>query len=151
MGVIIQPLYTQQFDKKGMPSVSPRINSLFAEFLSRYEEWQSFHKRELWWLTLVMLFGSVSLACMTYSFYSRSASLINLGLFIIALRNYLKIRQSTNHLYVNVHILHHHLLGKLDVGFCDHRSPCQCADQFKKYVWETYRISLYGDMLKDRE
>lgn len=113
----------------------------------RYREWQFYQKRELGWLTVTMTLGLVSLATWMYVPLAGGVNFTLLLLFIGALRRYLSVRKRVNHLYINVHILHHHLMGKLDVGFCEHQGVCQCAEQFKKYVWEHYRISLYEDVV----
>lgn len=147
MGVIIQPLYTQKLIQKSVPAVSPRMDRLFNEFLVRYKEWHSFQKSELRWLFATLFLGLASLTTWMYLVYAWGVNFVLLLSFIEVLRHYLRVRQCANHLYINVHILHHHLLGKLDVGFCDHQGPCQCSDQFKRYVWEHYGISLYGDRL----
>lgn len=147
MGVIIQPLYTQKLKHKSVPAVSPRMDRLFTEFLVRYKEWHSFQRRELWWLAGTMILGMVCLTIWMYPLYAWGVNFALCLLFMLIFRHYLRVRQFANHLYINVHILHHHLLGKLDVGFCDHQGPCQCSDQFKRYVWEHYGISLYGDRM----
>ncbi|HVJ50292.1 hypothetical protein [Desulfitobacterium sp.] len=147
MGVLIQPLYKQKLKQQVVPAVSPGMERLFTEFLVRYKEWHSSRKCELRWLTATMLLGVASLTYWMYPIYAWNVNLILFLSFIGVLRHYLIVRQLANHLYINVHILHHHLLGKLDVGFCDHQGPCQCSEQFKRYVWDHYRISLYGDRL----
>lgn len=145
MGVIIQTCDIQKVKQEGMPAISPQMDRLFTEFLVRYRELQSYQKRELGWLTAIMILGLASLATWMYLPFAWGVNLTLLLLFLGVLRRYLSVRKAVNHLYINVHILHHHLLGKLDVGFCDHQGTCQCAEKFKKYVWKYYRISFYGD------
>lgn len=147
MGVIIQPFYVQKVKHDGEPAISLQMERLFTEFLVRYTEWQSYQKRELGWLTATMILGLASLASWMYLPYAGGLDFALFLLFIGVLRRYLSVRQQVNHLYINVHILHHHLLGKLDVGFCNHQGECQCAEQFRKYVWKHFRISLYEDGL----
>ncbi|MEA4901229.1 hypothetical protein [Desulfitobacterium sp.] len=147
MGVIIHPLSVQNIKQDCMPTISPRMERLFKEFLSRYHEWRSYQKREIAWLTATMLMGLTNLA--TWASIP-SAWAINILLFLLflgVLHYYLSIKQKVTHLYINVHILYLHFLGKLEVGFCEHPGNCQCAEQFKKYVWEHYRISFYEDKL----
>lgn len=148
MGVIVQPLLiSRKTEKKGAPAISQSMDRLFTEFLVRYREWQSYQKRELGWLLATMTLGLTSLAFWMYFSFAWGMNIALLLLFIGILRRYLNVRNQVNHLYINVHILHHHLLGKLDVGFCNHLGECQCSEQFKKYVWDHYRISLYGDQV----
>lgn len=147
MGVIIQPFYVQKVKHDGAPAISPRMERLFTEFLVRYREWQFYQKREFAWLLTTLILGSTSLGTWMYLPYAWKLNFTSFFVFIGVLRRYLNVRQRVNHLYINVHILHHHLLGKLDVGFCIHQGDCHCVMQFKKYVWEHYRISLYGDGL----
>ncbi len=75
-------------------------------------------------------------------------SVVMLVFFYLASRHYLELNERVSHLYVNVHILHHHLIGKLEVGFCDHFEPCQCAENFRRYVIKNYSISLYDALLR---
>lgn len=147
MGVIIQPLYVKKTKTIISPAISPQMSRLFTEFLVRYEEWRAIQKRELEWLIVTLILGLTSLTFWTYPQIHWGIDIISLLLFIGVLRHYFRLKEYSNHLYVNVHILHHHFLGKLDVGFCDHQYPCQCADQFKAYVWKQYGISFYGDNL----
>jgi len=72
-------------------------------------------------------------------------SSITLVLLYFTIRHYLAMSVRANHLYVNVHILHHHLVGKLEVGFCDHLEPCHCVENFCSYVLKNYKISLLTD------
>lgn len=145
MGVIVQPLCVMEKKQKGMPVISPQMERLFTEFLVRYREWQTYQKLELGWLIVTMILGLMSLAVWMYLPFAWGVNLTLFLLFIGILRRYLSVKQQVTHLYINVHILHHHLLGKLEVGFCTHHDECPCAEQFKKYVWERYRISLYGE------
>lgn len=69
-------------------------------------------------------------------------SAVMLVFFYFASRHYLELNEQVSHLNVNVHILHHHLVGKLEVGFCEHLEPCQCAEDFRRYVTKNYNISL---------
>ena len=75
-------------------------------------------------------------------------SMVILVLFYFATRHYIEVNERVSHLYVNVYILQHHLLGKLEVGFCDHSEPCYCAENFRRYVVKKYSISLYNGPLR---
>ena len=75
-------------------------------------------------------------------------SMVMLVSFYFATGHYLEVSERVNHLYVNVHILHHHLIGKLEVGFCDHSEPCDCVENFRRYVVKKYSISLYNSSLR---
>ena len=147
MGVIIQPLSVARTKERTIPDLSPRINRLFTEFLIRYEKWRAVQKSELEWLIVTLILGLTSLTLWMYPLIHWGINLFSLLLFVGVLRRYLRVKEYSNHLYVNVHILHHHFLGKLEVGFCDHQYPCRCAEQFKAYVWKQYGISFYGDNL----
>lgn len=146
MGIIIQPLSVTKTKERTIPDLSPRMNRLFTEFLIRYEKWRMVQKSELEWLIVTLILGLTSLTLWMYPLIYWGI-IFSLLLFVGALRRYLKVKEYSNHLYVNVRILHHHFLGKLEVGFCDHQYPCQCAEQFKAYVWKQYGISFYGDKL----
>lgn len=147
MGVIIQPLSVAKTKENTIPDLSPRMKRLFTEFLIRYEKWRTVQKSELEWLIVTLILGVASLTLWMYPLIHWGINIFSLLLFAGTLRRYLKVKECSNHLYVNVHILHYHFLGKLEVGFCEHQYPCQCAEQFKAYVWKQYGISFYGDNL----
>lgn len=148
-GVICLPLRAGIIKHNpGLPVDSPRMAELFYEFLTRYEELQRAKEKEV----LSFVAGvSLGVGVLFFPWLSNSSGLAVCGLclmlFYLAIRKYLYYDELVNHLYVNVHILHHHLLGKMDVGFCSHSEPCNCAETFRRYVWKNYRISLYGGPL----
>lgn len=149
MGVFVQQLSTKGRETANNTFVPVHIRGLLKEFLKRYSELQELRQREMSWLIFVVLLGFLSLTSLM--FFSKTPLFVTLCLllaFILILRQYLILRNTSTHVYVNVHILHHHLLGKLDVGFCEHDSTCQCAENFRKYVWKEYKISLYGNLLE---
>ncbi len=132
--------------KSGLPVTSLHQERLFLEFLRWYKEFHEYRIKEYLWFSLVISVGSlllISFLILNYTFY---LSIVLLGLLLVALRKYLRIKESADHSYVNVHILKHHILGKLDVGFCQHPEPCSCAENFRRYVWVKYGISLYEKM-----
>lgn len=123
------------------PSV--RMAQLFYEFLNRYKDWK-LAKFQAKIGTIIILFLGL-LALLTPWFLPKTGVPMSLGilvLFYFAVRYYLEVNERVSHLYINVHILHHHLSGKLEVGFCDHYEPCHCAEDFQDYVLENYRISF---------
>lgn len=149
MGVFAQQLSTKGRETADSNFVPVHIRGLLKEYLRRYSELQKLRQREIGWLVSSLILGTLSLT----SLMVPSMSLFHLTLslilaFFLALRQYLIVRNISNHVYVNVHILHHHLLGKLEVGFCEHDSACQCAEDFRKYVWKKYRVSLRGNLLE---
>lgn len=148
MGILVQKLSTKGRETANYTFVPVHIRGLLNEFLRRYSELQKLRQREMSWLILVLLLGLLSLTSLMFlPTTPLFVSLCLLFAFFFILRQYLIVRNTSSHVYVNVHILHHHLLGKLDVGFCEHDSACQCAENFRKYVWSEYRVSLYGDLL----
>jgi hypothetical protein len=146
MGIFAQRLTSQRWETGDSALVPAHIRGLLNELLARYSEWQKIRRREASWLICVVILGFL---CLTVSMLSfKTPIFVTLGLlaaFVVVLRKYLLVRKISTHTYVNVHILHHHLLGKLEVGFCQHDSACQCAENFRKHVWRKYRISLYGN------
>jgi hypothetical protein len=148
MGVIVQPLLSKGREITECPSVPSHIRGLFFEFVKRYDEWQSLRRKEGCWLALVVFLGLLSLTSFMWMPYTTEWVTFGFFVFFIAiLTRYMAVKRDSIHAYVNVHILHHHLLGKLEVGFCDHEKGCQCAVNFRKYVWEEYQISLYGNSI----
>ncbi len=142
MGVFAQQVGTRKSELVEGKVIPIHLQGLVQEFLRRHEELQDLRKKELSWMIILTTVGSLSLwglMLVNSPFYYITILLA----FMMVLRQYLHIRKLSHHVYVNVHILYHHLLGKLEVGFCDHVIPCQCADNFKKYFWRTYGISFY--------
>ncbi len=140
-----------RFDQDGygyLPGASPRMWSLFREFLRRYRDLQRAQRRETFWLLVVIGLGMLVVFLPVPGHHNGVVlSLVCVGLLLLAARRYQAASRMVRHLGVNVHILYHHLLGKLEVGFCDHQVPCHCAEEFRCYVWKTYHISLYGTVL----
>lgn len=142
MGVFAQQVGTRRGELVEGKVIPIHLQGLVQEFLRRYDELQGLRKKELSWMVILTTVGSLSLwglMLVNSPFYLTT---ILLG-FMLVLRQYLRMRKLSHRVYVNVHILYHHLLGKLEVGFCHHVIPCQCADDFKKYFWRTYGISFY--------
>jgi len=132
-----------------LPVPSKRMGQLFYEFLSRYNEWKMAKLQETIWMFILFFFGSCVLLLPWFLLAKGLImSVVMLVLFYVASRYYLKLNERVSHLAVNVHILHHHLIGKLEVGFCDHREPCQCAENFRRYVVNNFNISLYDTLLR---
>ncbi|MGC7872438.1 hypothetical protein ACPUYX_13025 [Desulfosporosinus sp. SYSU MS00001] len=126
-----------------LPVTSARIAELFSEFLRRYYEWKSAQLKEMIIILLLLIVGGsiLSIPWLLPNF-GMTLSLCLLLSFYIAVKCYIAINRKVSHLYVNVHVLQHHLVGKVEVGFCDHREPCHCAEEFMDYVLRTYNISL---------
>ncbi|MDP4158430.1 MAG: hypothetical protein Q8911_01525 [Bacillota bacterium] len=143
MGVQGQFALSEVVGTPNPPFPSVRMAELFYEFLGRYQEWKTAKLKELIWMQIALCLG---LSCLfTPLFLPRIwmiMSLVILGLFFFVMRHYLEVNERVNHLHVNVYILHHHLIGKLEVGFCDHTEPCQCVENFRNYVLKHYGISL---------
>lgn len=128
---------------------SARMAQLFYEFLGRYKDWRM--------AKLQALVGTIIISCLGLFalfipwFLPKNGvwmSFMFLILFYFATRYYVQVNERASHLYVNVHILHHHLSGKLEVGFCDHHEPCDCVEDFRGYVLKNYRISFHGESLR---
>lgn len=145
--MLCQPVL-KTIDYQELPVPSLRMAKLFYEFLSRYNEWKAAKLQEA--LGIFMLFFLVlGIICILWFLPGRGLIIITvmLVLFYLAIRHYLDVNERVSHLYVNVYILHHHLIGKLEVGFCDHGEPCHCVESFRRYVVEKYNISLYNRSL----
>ncbi|AFM00879.1 hypothetical protein Desde_2549 [Desulfitobacterium dehalogenans ATCC 51507] len=150
MGVFVQQVPSKVLNTAESNSVPIHIRGVLKEFLRRHSELQRLRHREIASLMAVILFGFLSLWGMMFPKYPELSFLINsllLAGFVLTFRQYLKARRVSQHVYINVHILYHHLLGKLEVGFCEHESPCQCAETFRKYMWNRYGISFYGNSI----
>lgn len=145
VGVLCQPVYEKTKVNADLPVPSMRMALLFYEFLGRHTAWKRAKQHETIWLLIILLLGLIALFS-PWFFPERGfiLSISALGVFYYAFHKYLEYNERVNHLYVNVHILHHHLIGKLDVGFCDHTEHCYCAENFRRYVQDKYRISLYN-------
>jgi hypothetical protein len=143
LGILFQPIFPKATVPKNLPAPSVRISQLFYEFLRRYYEWKSAQIREMiGMLLLLMVGGSIVSIPWFIPNVGLILSLCLLVLFYWTAKHYLSVNERVSHLYVNVHILHHHLVGKLEVGFCDHQGPCHCAEEFIDFVLKNYNISL---------
>ena len=122
---------------------------LFNEFLSRYKEWRMAKIQAMIWISIVLVLGILAVLIpwmMPNNGMTLSSAVLVLCYF--ATRHCLEVNERVSHLYVNVHILHHHLIGKLEVGFCDHRELCHCVENFRCYVLENYGIYLDNRSLR---
>lgn len=148
MGILCQPLL-KTIEHQILPVPSTRMAQLFYEFLSRYNEWKIAKRQETIEMYILLLLG---LAILLFPWFLPGRGLIMsmvlLVFFYFAIHHYLEVSERARHLYVNVHILHHHLIGKLEVGFCDHSKPCHCVENFRRYVVKKYSISLYNESLR---
>ncbi|MCB8817720.1 hypothetical protein [Desulfosporosinus shakirovi] len=143
MGTLCQYVVDKTVEGPNPPFPSARMAQLFYEFLGRYNEWKLVRRQETIGISAVLLFGLLALILpWLYPEIGISVSILMLILLFFTVRHYIKLNEKVSHLYVNVHILHHHLIGKLEVGFCDHREPCQCVEEFRGYVLKKYDISL---------
>lgn len=149
MGLLCQFVFAKTVVSVNPPFPSVRMAKLFYEFLGRYKEWRIAKLHETIGILIVLVLGLLALL-IPWIIPNNRVVLISavLILFYIATRHYLEVNQRANHLYVNVHILHHHLMGKLEVGFCDHHEPCHCAENFRSYVLNQYGIILDNTSLR---
>ena len=140
--VILSPSSGLVFDGQA-PVLALPMALLFKEFLRRYEELRLAKRREAFWFAGAVGVGLFALS-LPWLFPKTGVFLGGICLIWLYyfLRKYIRMNAVVNHINVNVHILHHHLLGKLEVGFCYHSKPCSCAENFRSYVWDTYHISL---------
>lgn len=144
MEILCQHVLSKTVRHAELPVPSVRMALLFYEFLGRYKEWKIAKLQETIGMLIVSFLG---LCILFIPWFWRDIgviiSFVVLVLFYFAIRHCLKINERVSHLSVNVHILHHHLIGKLEVGFCDHSEPCHCVENFRCYVLSNYNISLY--------
>jgi len=144
VGILCQPVLKKTVRLAELPVPSVRMALLFYEFYGRYKEWEIAKFKEKIGILIVIFLGLCSL--FTPWFWREIGIIISFIvplLFFLATRYYWELNKRVNHLYVNVYILHHHLIGKLEVGFCDHTKPCHCVENFRCYVLKNYNISLY--------
>lgn len=128
------------------PSV--RMAQLFYEFLDRYKIWRLAKLQAAFGMIIIFFLG---LGVLLIPWFLPKIGILSLGiliLFYFAVHYYLEVKHRVSHLYINVHILHHHLTGKLEVGFCDHYKPCHCVKDFRDYVLKNYRISFDNGYLR---
>lgn len=149
MGILCQHVLNKTVRHTELPVPSVRMALLFYEFLGRYKEWKMAKLQEAIGILIVLFLG----LCILYSLWylpdnGMVISIAVLVLFYFATRHYVQVNQRVSHLFVNVHILHHHLIGKLEVGFCDHTEPCLCVENFRCYILKNYNISLYKGSLR---
>lgn len=149
MGVLIQPLqeYRQHRDSQ-LPVYFPETEQLFFEFLQRYQQWSKVKRQEnLLFICLVITGVTVLFLPWLFPQLGITFSFLFLSIFCIMIGFYQKVNGSVHHHGINTRILHHHLIGKLEVGFCQHHQPCSCAEDFRQYVLKKYFISLYDEPL----
>ncbi|MDR3602783.1 MAG: hypothetical protein P4L49_20285 [Desulfosporosinus sp.] len=149
MGILCQSVLYKTVRCAELPVPSVRMAQLFYEFLGRYKEWKIARFKEKIGMLGVLFLG---LCVIVIPWFWRDIGMIISGgmlvLFYLTTQYYLKVNERVNHLYVNVYILHHHLIGKLEVGFCDHSEPCHCVENFRSYVLKNYNISLSKGSLR---
>ena len=149
MGILCQNVLNKTVRHADLPVPSVRMARLFYEFIDRYKEWKIAKLQETIGILIVILLG---LCILFIPWFWRDIgmiiSFVMLVLFYLAIRYYLEVNKRVSHLYVNVYILHHHLIGKLEVGFCDHSEPCHCAENFRCYVLKNYNILLEKGSLR---
>ena len=149
MGLLCQSVLGKTAGSVNPAFPSVRMDKLFYEFLGRYKEWRIAKLHETIGMLVVLVLGL--LAFLIPLIISNNRVVLSgavLLLFYIATRHYLEVNQRASHLYVNVHILHHHLIGKLEVGFCDHHEGCHCVENFRCYVLKNYGITLDDTSLR---
>lgn len=149
VGVLCQYVVDKTVESPNPPFPSVRMAQLFFEFLRRYNEWKLAKRQENMRMIIVLMLG-ISALIIPWLFPNRgiALSIVMLILFYFSSKHYLELNKRVNHLYVNVHILHHHLIGKLEVGFCDHQEPCTCVENFRKYVFKNYKISFNTEFIR---
>lgn len=148
VGILCQPAI-KTIGYQNLPVPSVRMALLFYEFLSRYKEWKTAKLQETIGM-LILLFVGLCILFLPWLLPRRGIimSMVMLVFFYFASRYYLEVNERVSHLYINVHILHHHLIGKLEVGFCDHSAPCHCVENFSRYVEKKYNISFSNGLLR---
>ncbi|MDR3540104.1 MAG: hypothetical protein P4L69_03915 [Desulfosporosinus sp.] len=143
VGILCQHVLNKTVRHAELPVPSVRMALLFYEFFDRYKEWKIAKRQESIGKLIVSCLGLCILFIPWFlPDIGLKISFVVLILFCFATWYYFEVHERVSHLYVNVHILHHHLIGKLEVGFCDHEEPCHCAENFRCYVLENYNIIL---------
>lgn len=138
---------TERKPNQAFPSV--RMAQLFYEFLGCYKNWRLAKFQAMIGSFTVFLLGLFALLIpWLLPKMGVSMCLFILILFYFAIRHYLEVNDRVSHLYINVHILYHHLSGKLEVGFCDHHEPCRCVEDFRGFVLDNYKISFDNGFLR---
>jgi len=143
VGVLCRYVVDETVESPNPPFPSERMAQLFFEFLRRYNEWKMAGREENMGMIIVLTLGlSALITPWLFPKMGVAVSIVILILFYFSTKHYLELNERVSHLYVNVHILHHHLIGKLEVGFCDHQEPCNCVENFRRYVLKNYNISF---------
>lgn len=150
MGITF-PNADQEIAHRDLPVPSPRMAHLFYEFLNRYSAWKAAKYQERVWL--LFLFCLVICFFLSNYYLVERKLIIGLDLFLLAFFSfaayrYIEFSKQTNHSWVNVNALYHHIVGKLEVGFCDHDGSCRCVEDFCSYVAKEYRIFFRDNYLK---
>ena len=141
MGLFCRPV---TIEHKKLPVHSVQTAKLFFEFLRRYNEWKTAKFQETLWMLILLILGFCILFFPLFlPGRGLTISIIMLIFFSIAMHHYVKVNKRVRHISVNVNILHHHLIGKLEVGFCNHSNNCHCVENFLRYVMAEYNIYLY--------
>ncbi|KLU60031.1 hypothetical protein CEB3_c34620 [Peptococcaceae bacterium CEB3] len=126
--------------------LSPSTLRLFEEYLRRSEELRAARRREGTLMFLLVLTGAAAFTSPWLGVNPAFSLLCAAGAFLV-FRYYLKASRRVNHVFINLNVLHHHLLGKLEVGSCRHGESCDCINEFRRLVWQRYHISLYEESL----
>lgn len=149
MGELCTTVLGKTFENQNTQFSSAKIFPLFVEFLGRYKELKAakFQKHIAMVMVVLPGVGAITIPGLLPNL-GFVISIPLLLLFYLATRRYLEISERMRHLTVNVYILHHHLIGKLEVGFCGHAQPCHCGDDFRRHILEKYGICLNDRILK---
>lgn len=135
----------QNYSHNSCPIELPKwFSYLFDEYLKRIEELRSAKQREIFWLIVLVLSGTITLIT-PWLGPNLLISVMSLILVFTIFRKYLRVNSEVNHVFVNYNVLHHHLMGKLEMGFCNHKYTCNCTNEFRNYVWRKHHISLYNE------
>jgi len=149
VGILCQNVLNKTVRRTELPVPSVRMALLFDEFLGRYNEWKIAKLQEMVGKFIVTFLGLGILIILWFiPDIGMNIYFVLLIIFYGAIWYCFKVHKRVRHLYVNVHILHHHLIGKLEVGFCDHTEPCHCVENFRSYVLENYKIFLDKEPLR---
>jgi hypothetical protein len=119
---------------------------LLAEIVKKHESVRAAERRIKFWLcwTLAAVAG---LFLLTAFSGNAAGTLILVIITGVSYRKYALYHQRLNHASVNLEILKHHLIAKLELGLCRRRQTahCDCREHYHHYVWDRYGLSLYED------
>ncbi len=130
---------------------SPRINAVLLEIVRRHRVFLHCRKSEFLWRVLLVAGVLISVGLLVLNLSSlaqlgKSSMQLLLAFVVCDSLIYRKLylaQRAVQKAAVNYGVVRHHLIGMLDIKFCDCRATCTCSQELRRTVLERYGISLY--------